>query len=48
MVIQKSQKSRFAFHQGEALIRIAGHYETLLAVILECVQNAIDENATRI
>ena len=41
-------ESPFAFHQGEALMRLAKTYPTLLEVVLECVQNAIDKNATEV
>ena len=41
-------QSKLSFNQGEALIRIAQTYITLLEVILEAVQNALDVNATRI
>lgn len=37
--------SPFALHHGEALLRLAGTYPTLLEVVLECVQNALDKKA---
>lgn len=41
-------KSVLSFHEGRAFEQIAGHYPTLMACILEGVQNAIDEGASRI
>ncbi|HRY52458.1 MAG TPA: ATP-binding protein [Candidatus Portnoybacteria bacterium] len=40
--------SRIGFHQGEALLRVAGVYHTLHDSILELVQNAIDAKAQNI
>lgn len=40
--------SRLDFHMGEAFCRIASDYPTVLDVILEQVQNAIDANARSI
>jgi hypothetical protein len=40
--------SEVSFDMGEALIRIAGTYPTLLEVILEIVQNALDVMANHI
>lgn len=37
--------SPFGFHEGEALLRLAGYYPSLLDVLLELVQNSIDKNA---
>lgn len=39
-------ESAFSMHEGETLIREAGQYPTLLDVVLEGVQNAIDKMAT--
>lgn len=44
----RTEKSPFAIHMGEALIKIAGTYPTLLDVVVECIQNALDANATKI
>lgn len=41
-------KSKLAFHEGKALIRLAEKYPTLLAVILESIQNAIDTLASTV
>ncbi len=41
-----SKISALDFHQGQALLRIADQYPTLVDVVLEQVQNAIDANAT--
>lgn len=41
-------QSRLAFNQGEALVRIAGTYATILEVVLEVVQNALDVEAKNI
>ena len=38
-------QSRLDFHMGAAFCRVAGAYPTLLDVILEQVQNALDANA---
>ena len=40
--------SRLDFHMGEAFCRVASDYPTVLDVILEQVQNAIDANAKTI
>lgn len=40
--------SRLDFHMGEAFCRVASDYPTILDVILEQVQNAIDANAKTI
>ena len=40
--------SAIAFFMGEALIRVASHYPTILDVTLEQVQNAIDAGARAI
>src|SRR3989344_3717360 len=42
--------TQIKFNQGRALLHLAGMYPTLLEVILELVQNALDKdvNATRI
>lgn len=40
--------SHLAFSMGNALLRMANHYPTLMEVVLEQVQNAIDSEATRI
>lgn len=40
--------SRLAFHEGEAFYRVAMDYPTILDVILEQVQNALDVNAKTI
>lgn len=44
------QSTQIKFNQGQALLHLAGMYPTLLEVILELVQNALDKdvNATRI
>jgi hypothetical protein len=42
------QLSDLSFHEGEALLRVAGTYGTLGEAVLEAVQNAIDMNAKRI
>ncbi|MFC1656546.1 ATP-binding protein [Patescibacteria group bacterium] len=42
------QRSNLAFSQGPALISIAETYPTLLEVLLEAVQNALDSGATKI
>lgn len=38
-------KSPFGFHEGEALIRLAGSYPRLLDILLEEAQNGLDKNA---
>jgi len=43
-----SKLSNIDFHQGRALSRIADEYPTLVDVVLEAVQNAIDANADQI
>ncbi|MFC1598391.1 ATP-binding protein [Patescibacteria group bacterium] len=40
--------SQLDFHHGEALLRVASHYPTLLEVIFESVQNALDSHASNI
>jgi len=40
--------SSMGFHMGEAFCRVASDYPTVLDVILEQVQNAIDANATKV
>ncbi|MBI4132244.1 MAG: ATP-binding protein [Candidatus Sungbacteria bacterium] len=40
--------SRLEFHQGQALLRLAGTYPTLQEVLFEEVQNALDEGAQRV
>lgn len=40
-----SAQSRVDFHMGEALHRVASSYATIIAVVFEQVQNAIDANA---
>ena len=45
---EKISHSRLDFHMGEALCRVASMYPTLLDIILEQVQNAIDANAKNI
>lgn len=44
----KTQYSQLDFHHGEALHRVAAQYATLLEVIFEAVQNALDAEATLI
>lgn len=39
------KKSPFGFHEGEALLKLAGYYPRILDVLLECVQNCIDKGA---
>jgi len=39
------QKSPFGFHEGEALLKLAGYYPRILDVLLESVQNCIDKDA---
>lgn len=39
---------RGGMHEGKALMRLAKHYASLMAVLLEVVQNAIDSDAKRI
>lgn len=41
-------QSRIDFHAGEALHRVAASYVTILAVVLEQVQNALDADARSI
>lgn len=41
-------ESRMSFHYGEALFRLASTYPTLLKVILEQIQNALDGEAKTI
>jgi hypothetical protein len=47
---RSSKSTQIKFNQGQALLHLAGMYPTLLEVILELVQNALDKdvNATRI
>lgn len=45
---ETATKSPIAFHQGRTLLMVANHYHTLLEVILECIQNALDEEASRV
>src|SRR3989344_4996736 len=42
------QKSPFGFHEGEALLKLAGYYPRLLDVLLESVQNCIDKDSQKI
>ncbi len=44
----RSKHSRLDFHMGEAFLRVASDYPTILDVILEQVQNAIDAEAKTI
>lgn len=46
--MQPERMSRFALHEGQALMAVAQTYPFLLEVILENIQNAIDANALRI
>lgn len=46
--VKSSAHSRLDFHMGEAFCRVASDYPTILDVILEQVQNAIDANAKTI
>ena len=41
-------QSPFAYHEGQALYRLAQTYKTLLAVGLEAIQNALDAEASLI
>lgn len=41
-------KAELGLHVGEAICRLAGVYPTLLQVLLEAIQNALDGNAKRI
>lgn len=43
-----SKKSTMSVHMGQVLLRVAGLYSTLEAVILELVQNGLDVNAREI
>lgn len=38
-------RSRLEFHQGQALLRLAGTYPTLQEVLYEVIQNTLDEGA---
>lgn len=42
------QNSPFGFHEGEALLKLAGYYPRILDVLLESVQNCIDKDAQQI
>ena len=46
--MKHSQGSEVNFNRGRALCKIAGEYPTLVEVIYEAVQNAVDANATDI
>ncbi|MGE5298108.1 MAG: ATP-binding protein [Acidobacteriaceae bacterium] len=41
-------KSPFGFHEGEALLKLAGYYPRIIDVLFETVQNCIDKAAERI
>lgn len=45
---QSGNHSRLDFHMGEAFCRVASDYPTVLDIILEQVQNAIDANAKNV
>src|SRR3989344_3180360 len=42
------QKSPFGFHEGEALLKLAGYYPRILDILLEEVQNCLDKGAEKI
>lgn len=44
----QAQKSPFGLHEGEALLKLAALYPTLLEILLEEVQNSLDTNSSRI
>lgn len=46
--MKTTERSEIQFHQGETLLRLAGHYPTLADVIYETIQNALDSEAERI
>lgn len=45
---KKPEMVSLRFHHGQALLKTAGYYPTLLGMVLEVVQNGIDSNAKNI
>lgn len=43
-----TMKSPFAFHEGKALLRLASTYPRIIDILLECLQNCLDKNATTV
>lgn len=45
---EKTVQIGIRMHQGKVLLRLANNYSTLIAVVLEVIQNAIDSLASRV